>query len=652
MSKKIQPFGSWSSSINAENLVSGQINPSQIQFYDKTIYWLEPRPEEKGRLILNKRTLNSEGEEHTEIDLLGPDKSVRSQVHEYGGSAYQVFEQGIIFVNHSDQQLYKYEHNGSCTAITTLEHYRFTDIQISSDSQHLICICEQHLESEHEPYNSLISVDISTGEYQTLAEDDDFYASPKLFQCTHDKTAKLCWISWSHPDMPWDHTRLWTADFEPNGTVSNIKCVRNNPGESIFQPLWSPDGTLYFVSDISDWWNIYSIDNEQALIAMSAEFGLPQWVFGMSTYGFIDSETIGCSYIQNGDNQLATIDIKRQVLTTIKSELTFFDQICTGDDCLWFIGASPTLFPAIYRYSLHNKLIKRISVAAQWQPDINTISVAQAIDYDTSHHQKSHAYFYPPVNPLYADSDELPPLIVMSHGGPTTHANNSLSLKIQFWTSRGFAVCDVNYRGSTGYGRPYRDALKSQWGIYDVDDCIYAARYLVEQKLVDPDKLAIRGGSAGGFSVLSALTFHNTFKAGASYYGISDLAVLAKDTHKFEARYLDRLVGPWPEAQDIYIQRSPINSVDKLNCPVIFFQGLKDKVVPPNQAELMVKALCDKKVPVAHITYADEQHGFRQATTIVHSLHTELLFYGKVFGFTATCEVNDDQGTESIFYNQ
>ncbi len=655
MTKKIQAFGSWPSSINADALVKGQINPGQIQFYNDAIYWLEPRPEEKGRVILVKYAKNVSGQYNTKVDLLGSNISVRSQVHEYGGSAFQVSAGGIFFVNHSDQQIYIQTHSGTCTAITSFENRRFTDLKVSDNGKHLICICEQHQDDQLEAVNSLISINISSGEYQTLAEGDDFYASPQIFSATNELPAKLCWISWSHPDMPWDHTRLWTANIDTNGSLIDKKCVRVNENESIFQPMWSPDGELFFVSDINNWWNIYSINQpDQSLVAMSAEFGLPQWIFGMSTYGFIDQDTIGCSYIESGTSHLATINIKSRSLTNISSEFTFFDQVCSGNNSLWFVAASASTFPAVYRYSLKDNSTTRVSPAGQWQPDITAISSATALQFVSSHKQTAHAFYYPPLNPDYiGPKQELPPLIVMSHGGPTAFSNDSLSLKIQFWTSRGFAVCDVNYRGSTGYGRSYRDALKSQWGLYDVDDCIYAARYLIEKELVDPDKLAIRGGSAGGFSVLCALTFHDTFKAGASYYGISDLTVLAQDTHKFEARYLDKLVGPWPDAENIYSQRSPINSVDQLNCPVIFFQGLKDKVVPPNQAELMVNALREKQLPVAHITYAEEQHGFRQAETIVHSLQTELLFYGQVFNFSpVNCEINDSKDTKSNLYNQ
>lgn len=652
MTKIIRNYGSWRSSIDAKNLVNGQINSVQIQYYNGFIYWLEPRPEHKGRMILARRLLSDSDQSNgIEYDLLAQDKSVRSQVHEYGGSAYRLCGKGIVFVNHSDQQLYLQGHDGEYRAITKLKDHRFVDIKITADDKYLICVCEIHY-PDAEATNSLVSVNLDTGESTTLASGEDFYASPDIF--TDDKGSKLCWISWSHPDMPWDHTRLWTAHLHTDGSVKDIECIRDNANESIFQPLWSPDGQLFFVSDISGWWNIYSSDqSEQAIVSMPVEFGLPQWVFGMSTYGFIDRNTIACSYIDNGRSHLATINIKLNTISPIDTDLNFFEQICTADNNLFFIAASAYTFPAIYCYSLVQKNLSQLSPTDRWQPDPKIISKGRTICFETSDQQQAHAFYYEPVNPDFAaPSGELPPLIVMSHGGPTAFSNNSLSLKVQFWTSRGFAVCDVNYRGSTGYGRRYRDALKQHWGIYDVDDCVNAARNLVENKLVDPNKLAIRGGSAGGYSVLCALTFHDTFKAGASYYGISDLSVLAKDTHKFEARYLDRLVGPWPKARELYTQRSPINAVDKLACPVIFFQGLQDKVVPPNQAEMMVQALRDKKLPVAHVTYEKEQHGFRQADTIVHSLETELRFYGMVFGFEPSdeCEIVHDE-IQSFFYN-
>jgi len=649
MSKIKQTYGSWPSSIQAKQLISGQINPSQLQAHGDSIYWLEPRPEQKGRSVLVRYTRHSA---KIEKDILPSDKSVRSRVHEYGGSSFKVCDRGIIFVNQANQQLYIMMNDGTCRSITKLNDCRFVDIQTTSNNLFLVCVCEQHLETEKEPINTLVSINIDTGKLNTLAQGEDFYASPAI---NHDQ--QLCWISWSHPDMPWDNTRLWIADISEDGTLNNTQCLRDTPNESIFQPLWSPDGDLYFVSDINGWWNIYNINNTRSpIIDMPAEFGLPQWIFGMSTYDFIDNNTISCSYIENGLGKLATINIANKTLSTIDTKLDSFDQIKTTDNTIWFVGSNTEKFPAIYSYDCINRELSAIDTEDRWQPESITISHAEAIHFDTSDSQQAHAFFYPPVNPGYSGTDkELPPLIVISHGGPTAFSDNSLSLKIQFWTSRGFAVCDVNYRGSTGYGRPYRDALKGRWGIADVDDCIFAARYLVTQNKVAKDKLIIRGSSAGGYSVLCALTYHNDFKAGASYYGISDLSVLAEDTHKFEARYLDRLVGPWPEAKQIYTDRSPINAVDQLNCPVIFFQGLQDKVVPPNQAENMVEALKQKGLPVAHVTYAEEQHGFRQAETIKHSLQTELEFYGKVFGFTPAEpeeKVSDTEGISSKFYNQ
>ncbi len=641
MAKIKKTFGSWPSPIIAKNIVSDQVWLDQIRVFDHQLYWLETRPAEKGRATV----VMDQGKTH--IDLIPADFSARSRVHEYGGACYCVGERGLYFVNDRDQQIYfcvrpsSAVNNGlwAVNKLTEFTDRRFADLQLASSGQYLICISEQHFSNKsNEPENSLVQIDTQSGKLTTLHSGEDFYASPAIDSTIDPATktltnTRLAWLSWNHPDMPWERTRLWTGELDAQGFLSSIQCIRDKH-DSVFQPRWSADQQLYYVADSSGWWNIYRYPDEKPLLSLNAEFALPQWVFGQSTYAIIDKNTLACSYKENGLCKLATISIDSATLNTLPLQYADLVSIQADHGKIVYIASSATDNDILKQYDLTSHCESNIKLSSEISLAKESLSVGEAITFKTADGSQVHAFYYAPINPEYEGADgEKPPLIVISHGGPTTYSSNSLSLKIQFWTSRGFAVLDVNYRGSTGFGRDYRDALRGQWGIADVEDCIFGAKHLSEQQIVDKNRLLIRGGSAGGYTTLCALTFHNTFKAGASYYGISDLKSLALDTHKFESRYLDRLIGKWPDDKDVYAQRSPVNYQQQLDCPVIFFQGLKDKVVPPNQAECMVTALIDKGFPVAYVTYEDEAHGFRQAENIAHSLEAELYFYGKVLGF-------------------
>jgi dipeptidyl aminopeptidase/acylaminoacyl peptidase len=493
---------------------------------------------------------------------------------------------------------------------------------------------EEHDASKSEPINTLVSINILNGEdIQILAAGADFYASPQLSA----DGSKLAWLSWHHPNMPWDGTELWVAEVGDR-ELHNAELVAGGIEESIFQPQWSPDGVLHFVSDLTGWWNLYRwLDRQiEPLCEMEAEFGLPQWVFGMSTYAFVSGSKILCTYNQKGLWQLATLDtsLDKPILDSIPTPYTDISSLKAQGDRAVFIAGSPTEPTAIVQLDLVSGKTKILRSSTELQVEKEYLSVPQTIEFPTEDGKTAHAFFYPPTNrDCIAPSDEKPPLLVKSHGGPTAATSSSFSLKTQYWTSRGFAVLDVNYGGSTGYGRAYRARLNGNWGIVDVDDCVNGAKYLAEQGLVDHDRLAISGGSAGGYTTLCALTFKDIFKASASYYGISDLEALAKDTHKFEARYLDGLIGPYPERKDLYVVRSPIHFTGRLSCPVIFFQGLEDQVVPPNQAAIMVDALKAKGLPVAYVPFEGEQHGFRKAENIKRALDGEFYFYSRIFGF-------------------
>jgi dipeptidyl aminopeptidase/acylaminoacyl peptidase len=466
-----------------------------------------------------------------------------------------------------------------------------------------------------------------------LVKGEAFYASPRL----SPDGQRLAWLSWNHPDMPWDGTRLWLAERGPDGRPVNPRCVAGGREESIFQPLFSPDGTLYFVSDRSGWWNLYRQRQEhvEALAPMEAEFGLPQWNFGMSTYAFDSAQRLVCAYNRAGTWRLAVLDTGTLRMEEVETPFSEIGGMVAREGKAIFVAASPVLPAAIVRLDLAARQHDILRRSTEDVPESGYLSAPREITYSTAHGATAHASYYPPVNRDFeALADEKPPLLVLSHGGPTSAASRVLNLRTQFWTSRGFAVLDVNYRGSTGYGRAYRRQLEGQWGIADVEDCVAGARYLVERGLADAERLAIRGGSAGGYTTLCALTFHRRFRAGAVYFGVSDLEALARDTHKFEAHYLERLIGPYPQRKERYHERSPIHHADRLSCPVIFFQGLEDKVVPPDQTEKMVNALRARKISVAYMLFEGEQHGFRRAENIRRALEAELYFYSRLFGFT------------------
>lgn len=622
------PYGSWKSPIAADLIVSQTIGLGAIAMDKDDVYWLEMRPAEAGRSVLVKRS--ADGIQ----DLTPAPFNVRTRVHEYGGGAYAVAEGKVYFANFKDQRLYVQHPDSEPQPLTpeSESQLRYADLVIDKARNRLICIREDHRDAG-EPINTLVSINLAGGsEGEIMASGCDFYASPNL----SPDGSKLVWITWNHPNLPWDGTQLWISDIASDGSLSEPRAIAGGTDESIFQPQWSPDGKLYFVSDKSGWWNLYCFDDGEiaSLYPMEAEFGLPQWVFGMSTYGFVNEGAIACAYTQNGIWNLAILDLKSRKLEKLDLPDTDISGVKVKRNIVAFAGASPQQLTALIGFDLEKKERFVFQKSSQIELDPGYISVPEAIAFPTENNLIAHAFYYPPTNKDYtAPTTEKPPLLVKSHGGPTAATSCRLNLTVQYWTSRGFGFLDVNYGGSTGYGREYHQRLDGKWGIVDVDDCVNGAKYLCDRGSVDPERLAIAGGSAGGYTTLCALTFRDRFKAGASYYGIGDLEALARDTHKFEARYLDRLIAPYPERKDIYQERSPIHFTDKLSCPVIFFQGLEDKVVPPNQAEMMVESLKSKGLPVAYLPFEGEQHGFRRAENIKRALDAEFYFYSRVFGF-------------------
>jgi len=593
------------------------------------VYWIEMRPNEGGRNVLVK-CAPSRIEDVTLLPF-----NVRTRVHEYGGGDYALQAGIVCFSNFSDQRLYVQGEGAAARAITPAAEVRYADARIDASGKQLICVREDHTIVGREAVNTLVSLQLEGNDDcgQVLVSGNDFYSSPRF----SPDGLSLAWLTWNHPNMPWDGTELWTGSFGEHQSFTACGRVAGGIGESVFQPEWSPDGRLYFVSDRSGWWNLYRVaegGTVEPVCEMEAEFGMPQWGFGMSSYAFESANTIVCTYIEKGFSKLALIDTRTKKLEPLDCPYSDIRFLRAAPGQAVMRAGSPTAAAAIVKLDLETRSFSVLRRSNNLQIDAEYFSVPRAVEFPTEDGLTAHTFFYPPKNPDYqAPGGELPPLLVESHGGPTAAAATALSLSIQYWTSRGIAVLDVNYGGSSGFGRAYRERLKGKWGIVDVDDCANGARYLVERGEVDGDRLLITGGSAGGYTTLCALTFRDAFKAGASHYGVSDVESLAKDTHKFESRYLDGLIGPYPEAKEIYFQRSPINFTNQLSCPVIFFQGTEDKVVPPNQAETMVEALRLKGVPVAYLAFAGEQHGFRQAQNIKRALDGELYFYSRVFGF-------------------
>lgn len=620
------PYGHWPSSITAELLTAQGVRISDPQRVGDRLYYLETRPQEKGRNVLVLEGGCGGGRTNMFAETL----SIRTRAHEYGGSSYLATEKHIYYVQDSDQRLYQYEIDYVRTKPLTPEGaFRYADFCFDSQRQCLLAVREDHSNNSHHPDASIISIQLHTGTISTLAKGADFYSNPRL----SPDGKQLSYLRWHHPQMPWDGTECVLAQLDPSGNIVEEHTIAGGTNESIFQPQWSPDNQLYFVSDRSNWWNIYRWTGSavEAVFTMDAEFATPQWVFGMSTYGFINQQDIFCCYTRQGSWHTGLLNTRDKTLQPLDMGFTAISAVHCRDNTAYFVGACATSSSELWQFKTDDGLRP---YTLNYDPvHVDYISEPIPLSFPTRDNEIAHGFFYPPKNnDVNPPSDNLPPLIVMCHGGPTGATESSLNLKIQFWTSRGFAVLDVNYRGSTGYGRKYRDRLKNNWGITDVIDVCSGADYVIAQGWVDKNKVAIRGSSAGGYTALAALTFSDSFKAGASLYGIGDLEALVRDTHKFEAHYLDSLVGEYPAQQSIYHQRSPIHHIDQLNCPVIFLQGLQDKIVPPAQAEAMVSALQKKGIMTRYITFEEEAHGFRQAPNIQRALNEELEFYLTVFG--------------------
>jgi dipeptidyl aminopeptidase/acylaminoacyl peptidase len=639
------PYGSWPSPITADLIVEQSVSISEVAVGTDDVWWAELRPQEAGRVAIVRHRPGGQSRE-----VLPPAFSARTRVHEYGGGAWWLHDDSLFVANWADQRLYRFDVDSAPKVLTpesdTPAGARYADGRVTIDGRWVVCVRELHTVGA-EPRNEIVAIEAHDGsDPVVLVSGPDFVSFPR----PSPDGLHLSWTQWNHPNMPWDGTELWLADLvdDTGGIrIAGPRRIAGGDAESIFQPSWTARGDLLFVSDRTDWWNLYRIGAErlelggpvEAVAPIDAEIGVPQWVFDQSRYAELADGRILCAYARDGFDHLGVIEPGTHEVTELSTPFTSFASLSKFADGAVFVAASPTSEPVVAVVDLGpgsaEPTFAIVRPARDLGLDAAWLSVPRPITFATTPaDQTAHALYYPPTNPeVSAPDDERAPLVVLSHGGPTSAARPQLNLAVQYFTSRGLGAVDVNYRGSTGYGRRYRRALDDAWGIADVDDCVAAAQHLVDGGDGDGDRLAIRGGSAGGFTTLCALTFRDVFAVGASLYGVADLEALARDTHKFESRYLDNLIGPYPEARAVYVERSPIYSTEQLDCPVIIFQGLEDEIVPPAQAEMMVAALRRKGVPYAYLAFEGEQHGFRRAANIKRVVEAELYFYSRILGF-------------------
>jgi dipeptidyl aminopeptidase/acylaminoacyl peptidase len=641
-----RPYGSWPTPITSELVTAAAVRLGEVRVDGADVVWAEGRPAEGGRTQLVRRTPDG-----ATADLLPDGRNARTAVHEYGGAAWWAREGVVWFTDWADQRLYRLATGGEPEPITpepaAPRADRYADGDVAPDGTTIVCVRERHAgPSAADVRNEVVRLAAdSLSAPEVLVTGPDFVAAPRL---SPDGTT-LAWLQWNHPSMPWDDTQLIVRDLESGEET----VVAGGPGESVLEPRWEPDGSLLFLSDRTDWWNLYRWTpgaDIVPVVRLDAEIGEPAWVFGSARYVRLDDGRIVFARWRGGrdglavrqtDGSLADLDVPFSAIAAVRA---------AGPDAIVVVAGSPTAEPGVHRVDVTTSAVETLRPPRDLGLEPAQISVPEHITFDSvdgsGATRRAHAQFYPPASAdSHGPEDELPPLLVQIHGGPTSSATPMLSVGVQYWTSRGFAVVDVNYGGSTGYGRAYREELLEEWGVIDVADCLAAARRLAEQGRVDGDRLCIRGGSAGGFTTLAALARDDTpFAAGADHFGVADLEALAADTHKFESRYLDRLVGPYPQARDVYVERSPIHHVERFTRPLIVLQGAEDEVVPPNQSEMIVDALRARGTPVAYLLFEGEQHGFRRAENIRRALDSELSFYAQVLGFT----LPPDEGIEPV----
>ncbi len=619
------PYGTWRSAVPVDLVARGTVKLEAVCVDSGNVYWSECRPAENGRTtVVTRKATGGQPE-----DVIAGPFDVRSRVHEYGGGSFTVRADTVYFTNSSDQRVHIQRHGHAPLPVTpdTEARCRYGDFDVDEGRGRLYCVQESH--DGCTVRNSLVAIEIAVGRAEVIASGHDFFSAPRL---SPDR-AQLAWLSWDHPDMPWDTSSLWIADINQNGTLSGVRKVAGGNRESVLQPKWSPSGVLHFLSDRSGWWNVYRAggDGVECTSPLPADMGVPPWRLGSSTYCILMDGRVVVCFRTTGGWELGIVGASS--ITRVPSGYTHFESIQQCGDGIACIAGSFTEAKRVVHIDLDTgrELTLRTS-STEWE-DPGILSQPEAITFPTADDSQAHAFYYSPTHPSnVGPDDELPPLIVRCHGGPTSAATTALDPMVQYWTSRGFAVVDVDYRGSSGYGRTYREALYGQWGVLDVEDCVSAARYLTDNGPCDPDRILVQGSSAGGFTALSVLASHSGFAAGASVYGISDLLALRARTHKYESRYLDRLLGDFSLTADVYRARSPIHQAAKLDCPVVFFHGTEDVVVRPDQSELMYRALSALGRPVACLFLRGEGHGFRAADNVKAMVEAQLCFWCTVLG--------------------
>jgi dipeptidyl aminopeptidase/acylaminoacyl peptidase len=638
VAKTVAPYGSWRSPFPIEMLVEGRVGLVEPQFDTdgKSIVWLESRPEEAGRQVLVRWRPSKSGD-GTARDISPAGMNVRDRVHEYGGASYLVAGDLVIVSDFVTGRLHRVAPDRTSEPITPEGAFRYADYELDEPRARIIAVREDHSEAG-EAVNTLVSIPLDgSGDVTVLAQGRTFYSSPRL----SPDGRELAFRAWDHPNLPWDGTELFVAPVAADGSLGRPECIAGSASDWIAQPAWSPSGVLHFVAEPDGWMNLYRAGERgvEPVTRLEAEFAFPDWVFGLRNYAFAPGGTILAIGRSDGADRLYRIPPGGDP-APLDLPFTEIGDVDVAGDRAVFMGAGPRSFNAIVLLDVRDGSHETIRLSSPAKVEPQEIAVAEAIEFPTTGGVTAHGFFYRPTNTAFeGPPGELPPLIVTSHGGPTAPAFGGLFITTQLFTSRGFAVLDVDYGGSTGYGKEYRKRLEGQWGVVDVDDCVNGARWLAERGDVDGDRLSIRGGSASGYTTLSALAFRDAFAAGVSYFGIGDLLAFAKETHKFESRYLDRLLGPLPEATEIYRQRSPNKYAGQITAAVLILQGLEDRVVPPTEAERIVDALWERRIPHAYIAFEGEDHGFRKAESLIRSFEAELSFLAQVFGFEPADEI-------------
>jgi dipeptidyl aminopeptidase/acylaminoacyl peptidase len=628
----VRPYGSWDSPFPLELLTAGVVRIAEPSVDGDRIWWLEGRPSDGGRQTLVRRDPDG-----SVRDVSPAGMNVRDRAHEYGGGAYLARGDLVVVSAFVDGRLYRVgpDRTGeplTPAPLTPERSFRFADLELDARRDRLLAIREDHT-GPGEATNAIVAIALDTGAVEVLVAGADFYAAPRI----SPDGERLAWIEWNHPNMPWDGALLRLAGIGEEGRLGDPSTVAGSPTEWVSEPRWSEDGVLHFVAEPNGWMNLQRLVDGQIepIAPMEVEFGAAEWTFGWRTYDIDADGTVVAVGRSTGRDRLYRLGPAAGRVAEIPTDFTELAFPTLLGSSLVATSASPTATTALVRIDAATGRDEPIRPTTSWRPDPADLSVGRPIEFLTTGGRTAHGIFYAPHDRRFRPpGGERPPLVVTSHGGPTSAASSALNVTFQVFASRGIAVLDVDYGGSTGYGREYRKRLEGEWGVVDVDDCVAGAQFLAERGLVDPDRLAIRGGSASGFTTLAALAFRDVFGAGISYFGLGDLRAFARETHKFESRYLDRLVGPLPETEERYRDRSPALHADRITAPVLVLQGLEDRVVPPSEAERIVDALWERRVPHAYLAFEGEDHGFRQAASIIRSAEAELSFLGQVFGFT------------------